>query len=67
MADAWEVTTTGTVGVAAVVWALAVTTLVEETGRGMTVPVSVLVVAATSDCGAEPLQKSMNCANCGLT
>ena len=66
-ADACVVSTTGTVGVAAVVRALAVTTLVDETGNGTTVPVCVLVVTAISLCGLEALQKSRNWANCGST
>jgi hypothetical protein len=67
LADTWLVTTTGTVGVAAVVWAVARTTLVDETGKGMTVSVLVLVGAATSDCGFEPLQKVRKGANSGST
>ena len=67
LADAWLVTTTFVVGVAAVVWALAITTLVDETGSGITVAVLVLVDAAISDCGASALQKLINCANCGST
>lgn len=49
-ADTWLVIATFTVGVAAVVLALASTTLVCETGNGTTVSVLVLVGAATSDC-----------------
>jgi hypothetical protein len=67
LADTWLVTCTFTVGVAAVVCALASTTLVCETGKGTTVSVLVLVGAATSDCALWALQKEINGANSGST
>ena len=60
-------TTTGTVGVAAVVWAFAITTLVDETGKGTIVSVLVLVGAATSDCAFWALQKARKGSNSGST